>query len=152
MIKIKSKLIAIGLSIFTMAGIFSTNAYSFVDEGEDIENVSSSNSPTDEKAAVKMTDENFAKNISKGVTLVDFWATWCGPCRRQGPIVEEIAGELGDKALIGKLDVDHNKKISGEYYIRTIPTIIIFKDGEVMERLVGLQTKESLVAAINRYL
>jgi len=151
MIKIKSKLIAIGLSIFTMAGMFSTNAYSFVDEGDNIEKVASKNAP-EEKASVKMTDENFAKNISKGVTLVDFWATWCGPCRRQGPIVEEIAGELGDKALIGKLDVDHNKKISSEYYIRTIPTIIIFKDGEVMERLVGLQTKESLVAAINRYL
>ena len=134
-----------------MAGIFSTNAYSMVDEGENIEKVASNNTP-EEKTVVKMTDANFNDKISKGVTLVDFWATWCGPCRRQGPIVEEIAGEIGGKALIGKLDVDRNKKISSEYYIRTIPTIIIFKDGKVMERLVGLQTKESLVAAINRYL
>jgi len=149
---IKSKLIAIGLSIFTMAGLFSTNSYSFVDESESVETVSVDNAPNEGKKAVKLTDANFKETISKGVTLVDFWATWCGPCRRQGPIVEEIAFELGSQATIGKLDVDHNKTVSSEYYIRTIPTILIFKDGEVQERLVGLQTKESLVSAVKRYL
>jgi len=149
---IKSKLIAIGLSIFTMAGLFSTNSYSFVDESESVEAVSVNSAPDEEKKSVKLTDANFKETISEGVTLVDFWATWCGPCRRQGPIVEEIASELGAQATIGKLDVDHNKTISNEYYIRTIPTILIFKDGEVQERLVGLQTKESLVSAVKRYL
>ena len=152
MIKIKSKLIAIGLSIFTMAGLFSTNAYSFVDETDGVETVAVNNAPSDEKKAVKLTDANFKETINEGVTLVDFWATWCGPCRMQGPIVEEIAKEIGSQATIGKLDVDHNKAISNEYYIRTIPTIIIFKDGEVQERLVGLQTKESLLSAVKRYL
>ena len=152
MMKIKSKLIAIGLSIFTMAGIFSTNAYSFVDETEGIEAVAANNTPNEKEKAVKLTDANFKATISEGVTLVDFWATWCGPCRRQGPIVEEIAVELGSQATIGKLDVDHNKTVSNEYYIRTIPTILIFKDGEVQERLVGLQTKESLLSAVKRYL
>jgi len=149
---IKSKLIAIGISIFTMAGLFSTNSYSFVDESESVEAVSVDSAPDEDKKAVKLTDANFKETISEGVTLVDFWATWCGPCRRQGPIVEEIASELGSQATIGKLDVDHNKTISSEYYIRTIPTILIFKDGEVQERLVGLQTKESLVSAVKRYL
>jgi len=149
---IKSKLIAIGLSIFSMAGLFSTNAYSFVDETESVESVEANNVPVDEKTSVKITDKNIEEKISSGVTLVDFWATWCGPCITQGPIVEEIAKELGDVATIGKCDVDHNRKTSSEYYIRTIPTIIIFKDGEVMERLVGLQRKETLVAAVKRYL
>ncbi|RLD41442.1 MAG: thioredoxin [Bacteroidetes bacterium] len=135
-----------------MAGLFSTNAYCLDDETEEIEAAVANNTPNEEKKAVKLTDANFKETISEGVTLVDFWATWCGPCRRQGPIVEEIAAELGSQATIGKLDVDHNKTISSEYYIRTIPTILIFKDGEVQERLVGLQTKESLVRIVKRYL
>ena len=81
--------------------------------------------------------------------MVDFWATWCGPCRRQGPIVEEIANENTDKKIkICKMDVDKNKATSNTFGIRNIPTIIIFKDGKEVKRLVGLQDKSLLLTEL----
>ena len=147
---IKTKLIAIGLSIFTMAGLFSTNSYVF-DDSETAVSISNDNVEK-EVVPVVLSDNNFDVTIKKGVTLVDFWATWCGPCRRQGPIITEIAKDFGDRAVIGKLDVDRNRETAGQYHVRSIPTIIVFKDGKVVERLVGLQTKETLVDVVNRYL
>jgi thioredoxin 1 len=96
-----------------------------------------------------LTDDNFDKTIKEGVVLVDFWATWCGPCRILSPIVEEIASETGKKAKIAKMDVDKNKITSYKYNIQYLPTVIIFKDGVSKYRFVGLQTKETLVNAIN---
>lgn len=107
---------------------------------------------TDKKADSKVltiTDNDFDKTIKKGITLVDFWAVWCGPCRRQGPIVEEIANEVGKKFKIGKLDVDNNKTSSNTYNVRNIPTLIIFKDGKEVKRLVGLQDKQTLLNELN---
>lgn len=107
---------------------------------------------TDKKAESKVltiTDNDFDKTIKKGITLVDFWAVWCGPCRRQGPIVEEIANEVGKKFKIGKLDVDNNKTSSNTYNVRNIPTLIIFKDGKEVKRLVGLQDKQTLLNELN---
>lgn len=97
-----------------------------------------------------LTDKNFDKTIKKGVVLVDFWATWCGPCRILSPIVEEVASEIGKKAVIGKMDTDQNNITSLKYNIRYLPTIIIFKDGVPMQRFVGVQSKETLINAINQ--
>jgi len=97
----------------------------------------------------KLTDANFQGTINKGITLVDFWAPWCTPCKIQGPIVSDVAEEIGDKAKIGKLNVDENQKTAAKYGIRSIPTIYIFKDGEPVKKFVGVKTKTVLVKAIN---
>ena len=98
-----------------------------------------------------LTDDNFSSTINAGVSLVDFWAAWCGPCRVQGPIVDEIADEMGDKAKICKLDIDQHKKIAGQLGIQSIPTILIFKDGKMVQKFVGVKPKPVLVKAINSY-
>ena len=106
-----------------------------------------------EKAAEEkvkiITDQEFDKTIKKGITLIDFWATWCGPCRRQAPIVEEIANEVSKKIKIGKLDIDKNKIAASTYSVRNIPTLIIFKDGKEVKRLVGLQDKQTILNELN---
>ena len=106
---------------------------------------------TDE-AVITLNDQNFDKTIKKGVVLVDFWATWCRPCRMQGPIIEEIATEMGKKIKVGKLDTDQNKALSQRYSVAYLPTLIIFKDGKIVEQFVGLQQKETLVNAIKKHL
>lgn len=102
-----------------------------------------------ESKVITVTDQNFDKTVKKGITMVDFWAVWCGPCRRQGPVVEEIANEIGKKIKIGKLDVDNNKVTSNTFNVRNIPTLIIFKDGKEVKRLVGLQDKQTLLNELN---
>ena len=101
---------------------------------------------------INLTDANFSETISKGVTLVDFWATWCGPCMMQGPIVEEVAEKIDGKANIAKANIDMAGDSAGQYGVRSIPTIIIFKDGEVIEQFVGVQQETQLIAAIEKAL
>ena len=99
--------------------------------------------------AAVFTDDNFKAEVleSDKPVLVDFWATWCGPCQMQGPIIEELAGEVTD-VKIGKLDVDANPDSAGAYNIMSIPTVMLFKDGEVVKKAMGLQSKESLLEMI----
>lgn len=99
-------------------------------------------------------DDNFQDQVlnSKGVVVVDFWAPWCGPCLRLGPIIEEIAGEMGDKIKVGKLNVDDNPKTAMTYSIMSIPTVMIFKDGQPVETVIGVDEKSSYVELINKHL
>ncbi len=96
-----------------------------------------------------LTDQNFAKTIKSGIVLVDFYATWCGPCKIFAPRLEEIALEMGKKVVAGKMDTDRNQVTSLKYNIKYLPTIIIFKDGTEVKRFIGLQEKETIVDAIN---
>lgn len=96
--------------------------------------------------ALEVTDSSFEKDVleSGKPAMVDFWATWCGPCRMVAPTVEEIANEYGDQAVIAKVDVDNNQEVAAEYGIRNIPTILFFKDGKVVDKVVGVAPKSQL--------
>jgi len=101
-------------------------------------------------------DDNFAQDViemskTKPV-LVDFYAEWCAPCRMQGPIIEEVANELGDKASIGKLNTEEAGKTAQSYGVMSIPTLILFRDGEAAQTFVGVQPKEVLIEEINKHI
>ena len=102
------------------------------------------------KNAIEVTDSNFQDIInSDKPVLVDFWAEWCGPCKMIGPVVEEIAGEYSDKAVVGKMDVDANSAIPAQFGIRSIPTLMIFKGGELVDKIVGAVPKHVLVQKLD---
>ena len=103
---------------------------------------------------VTVTDENFQEEVisSEKPVLVDYWATWCGPCKMVGPIVEEIASEYQEKLKVGKLDVDNNQASAVQQNVMSIPTLLIFKDGEVVAQQVGALSKTQLIEFIEPYL
>lgn len=105
-------------------------------------------------AEITLTDQNFEAEVLKEQNLpvlVDFWATWCGPCQMQGPIIEQLAKEMENKTKVGKLEVDQNPQIAEKYGVKSIPTLMIFKKGEMVCQIVGLQTKDKLIAEISKY-
>lgn len=104
--------------------------------------------------ALNITDASFKQEVlqSDKVVLVDFWAAWCGPCRMLAPVIDELSNDFEGKAIIAKVDVDQNQQISLEYGIRSIPTLLIFKNGEVVEKLVGVSPKEVIAEKISAHL
>lgn len=101
---------------------------------------------------ITLNQQNFDEIMSKGVVLVDFWATWCGPCKMMAPNVEEIATEYKGKVTVGKVDVDECQELATRFGIMSIPTLIVFKDGEKKEVLVGYRLKMQIAQVLDKYL
>jgi|TARA_B110000196_G_C21132528_1_gene659263 thioredoxin 1 len=101
--------------------------------------------------ALEFTDANFQEEVlnASGPVLVDFWAEWCGPCKAIGPAIEELASDFDGKAKVGKVDIDSNRDIAMQYNIQSIPSILIFKDGQVVETFVGMKGKDELALALD---
>ena len=104
--------------------------------------------------ATELTDSNFQTKVveNEGLSVIDFWAVWCGPCRMIGPIIEELSQEYKDKVLVGKVDVDNNQEVSMRYGVRSIPTILFIKGGEVVDKHVGATSKQVLKDKIETHL
>lgn len=105
-------------------------------------------------ADIKITDQNFDSEVLKAdkPVLVDFWAVWCGPCRMQEPIIEELAEAMTGKVIVGKLNVDENPQMTQKYQVMSIPTLMIFKDGKMVKQFIGVQSKNTLTGELNKTL
>lgn len=102
-------------------------------------------------AIINATDQNFSTETSQGLVLTDFWAPWCGPCKMIAPVLEELDGELSDTVKIVKVDVDENPETAGKFGVMSIPTLILLKDGEVVDKVVGFQPKEALAELVKKH-
>ena len=102
-------------------------------------------------AIVNVTDQTFEQETAEGLVLADFWAPWCGPCKMIAPVLEEINGEMNETVKIVKLDVDDNQETAGKFGVMSIPTLLLMKDGKVVDQVVGFKPKEALVELINKH-
>ena len=105
--------------------------------------------PMQDKKVTELSGSQFDAAIANGVALVDFWAPWCGPCRKQGPILEDVAESIDCRAKIAKINVDDAGSLAGRFGVQTIPTLLLFKDGNEVRRFVGVKPKEILIEAIS---
>lgn len=101
---------------------------------------------------IELTNENFESTVNEGVALVDFWAPWCGPCRMIAPVIEELAEDFDGKAAICKINTDDQQELASKFGIRSIPTILLMKDGEVVETIVGAASKSAFAEKLNALL
>ena len=101
--------------------------------------------------ALEITDSNFEETVLKSdkPVLVDFWAAWCGPCRMVGPIIDELSEEYEGKAIVGKVDIDSNQQYAAQFGVRNIPTVLVFKNGELVDRKVGVSSKNDYAQALD---
>ena len=99
--------------------------------------------------ATELTSENFQSTVGTGVTLVDFWAEWCGPCRMMGPVLDEVAGLYAGKAKVGKINVDNEGELAQQFGVSSIPTLIVLKDGTEAQRFIGVTSKTELSKALD---
>ena len=103
--------------------------------------------------ALQITDATLEEVLQTDkLVVIDFWASWCGPCKMIGPIIEEVSEEYEDKVIVGKVDVDNNDEAAAKYGIRNIPTILFIKNGEIVDKVVGVVPKKSLIEKINQFL
>lgn len=105
---------------------------------------------SDNEKIKTLTNQNFQNQIQQGVTLVDFWAEWCMPCKMMIPILNNVADELEENTSVGKLNIEDNQDIAAKYQVRSIPTMILFKNGNEIKRFVGVKQKDFLVNEINK--
>ena len=101
--------------------------------------------------ALEITDSNFEETVLKSdkPVMVDFWAAWCGPCRMVGPIIDELSNEYEGKAVVGKVDIDSNQQYAAQFGVRNIPTVLVFKNGELVDRKVGVSSKNDYAQALD---
>jgi thioredoxin 1 len=102
-------------------------------------------------AIVNATDQNFTTETNDGLVLADFWAPWCGPCKMIAPVLEELDAEMGESLKIVKVDVDENQETAGKFGVMSIPTLLVMKNGEVVDQVVGFQPKDALVELLKKH-
>ncbi len=104
-------------------------------------------------AIQNVTDKDFAQEVENaGAVLVDFWAPWCGPCKMIAPVLEELDAEIGDKIKIAKINVDENPETAGRFGVMSIPTLLVMKNGSVVDKVVGFQPKDALLGTLNKHI
>jgi thioredoxin 1 len=101
---------------------------------------------------VVINKDNFEEISKEGVVLIDFWAEWCGPCQQMLPILDQFAEQMGDKMTVGKVNVDENPELAGQFRVMSIPTIVVLKDGEMVDQMVGVQTADKLTEACSKHI